>query len=537
MLNTIESKVKLDEGMDSVRSTFNQIELLCRELRSQNEILWEVILDCGNEVLWEKLFFALTDYYKEEKIGFTINQIEILLLNGKYSLALIGFNHLLKAGNGKELSESIQCSLTHILDLMFSMDIPDLDEMDRMFIEILSWMRRAAQSEWRESVHEFFHQNHAKLNQLTADTNSPEIILAYLHTLLTYDFYYPLRDMLEYLLDKEWPFLDAKIDEEQFTRFLWMAFYLSMDDVLLGATKKSGRFLEQVQNPEIRLYQSYYASKNREYNRQTSNELLTLMSQSQMFEDNEKAKLWEEIVRFLQIETKIAATVELPKDIKKASNIWQIKNKTDNCPHCSQSKLVKQQFMVEGFNKKSEQVPKQVVFELLSCNKCLRVYSYGNMIYKLNRALEPYRCKVNLDPIDYLPKSAVTKPNAPKSKVEKLTVTSTTNGHFAWPSTEANESDRQSDREGNFREETDLHRLGYRITGLSRMQRWDVLVRKVIPKIALKEIVYTIARNVRLRKSQVGGKTKFAYAIAEWEHDLKRLKQEYYKSSFTWPQY
>ncbi|SDO86877.1 hypothetical protein SAMN04487897_1257 [Paenibacillus sp. yr247] len=116
-------------------------------------------------------------------------------------------------------------------------------------------------------------------------------------------------------------------------------------------------------------------------------------------------------------------------------------------------------------------------------------------------------------------------------------VTPTTNEYFAWPSTEAKESQGQSDKEGNFREETDLHRLGYRITGLNRIQRWDVLVRKVIPKMTLKEIVYTIARNVRLRKSQAGGKTKFAYAIAEWEHDLKSLKQEYYKSNFSWPQY
>jgi hypothetical protein len=108
---------------------------------------------------------------------------------------------------------------------------------------------------------------------------------------------------------------------------------------------------------------------------------------------------------------------------------------------------------------------------------------------------------------------------------------------FEWPSTEAEETTSPGSNDGLFKEESNLRRLGYRITGLNRLQRWDILVRKVIPRLPLKEIVYTIANNVKLRKRQVGGKDKFAYAISEWEHDLKRLKQEYYKSNFTWPQY
>ncbi|TMV52620.1 hypothetical protein FE783_00015 [Paenibacillus mesophilus] len=535
-MNIFESKEKFDEGLNTVQSTFDQLEIWCREVKSENEILWEVILESCNEALWEKLLRALADYNRVDSAAFIIKKIRELLEHNKYSLAIVGLNLLSDILNNEEPSEFVQMSISPILDRMFSMNLSELDEMDRLLIDITRWMKRAAQSKLRDSVHEYLHENHVKLNQMIADTNSPDHIIIYLQTLLSFDLYYPLRDLMEYLISEEWPFLDAKIQEEQFAHFLWIAFYLSMDDVLIEVSKESGRFIENVQSPESLLYKKYYDVKNnREHDSQTLGNIAALMTQSRIFEDHEKAKLWEEIIRFLQKRTETSVTLELPINSNKVSSIWQIKNKTDHCPHCSKSKLVKESFAVDGFMKHSDQAQKEVVFELLTCNHCHRIFAYDSMKLKLNRALEPYRCKVNLDPINYPHKQAVNKPM--KTPPKSVVITPPAPNYFAWPSTEAKESEGQSDREGNFREETDLHRQGYRITGLNRTQRWDVLVRKAIPKMTLKEIVFTIARNVRLRKSQAGGKTKFAYAIAEWEHDLKRLKQEYYKSNFTWPQY
>ncbi|OMD86477.1 hypothetical protein [Paenibacillus odorifer] len=539
-MNIFESKENFDLGLNSVRSTFDQLEVWYREVNSENRILWEVILEIGSEALWDKLFNALTVKHRDDSAAFIIKKIHKLLERDKYSLALLGLNHLLIIPNNEEPPEFDKLSITLILDQMLSMDISDLDEMDRSLIDIMRWMKKASNSKLRGSVHEYLHANHAKVNQLIADTNSIDLILAYLYTLLAFDCYSPMRNMMEYLLDKEWPFLDTKLQEEQFAHFLWMTFYLSMDDVLLSVSKQSDHFVEQANLPEIILYKKYYATKiNGKNDDKTLEDIVALMTRSLIFEESEKAKLWDEIIRFLQtrVNTSIS-TPELQTNIKKADDIWQIKNKTDHCPHCSQSKLVKEQVLVDGFKKKSTQAQKQVVFELLTCECCLKVYTYDILNKNLNWLLEPYRCKFKLDPIDYPPKKVVDKPIMTiAKKMVTMPTASTTSSYFKWPSTEANESQGQSDREGNFREETDLHRLGYRITGLNRIQRWDVLVRKAIPKITLKEIVYTIARNIRLRKSQAGGKTKFAYAIAEWEHDLKRLKQEYYKSNFTWPQY
>ncbi|SDO86850.1 hypothetical protein SAMN04487897_1256 [Paenibacillus sp. yr247] len=260
-MNIFESKAKFDHGLNTVRSTFDQLEVWCREVKTGNGILWEVLLE----------------------------KIRELLEQNKYSLAIVGLNHLLIIPKNEDLMEKVQVSISNILDWMFSMNISDLDEMDRLLIETTRWMKMAARTNLRDSVHEYLHANHVKLNQFIADTNSPDLILAYLHTLLSFDFYNPMRVMMEYLLGVEWPFLDSKIQEEQFADFLWIAFYLSMDDVLIEISKESGRFIEQVQSPEILLYKKYYDVKNnREHHSQRSENIVALMDQSRLFEESEK---------------------------------------------------------------------------------------------------------------------------------------------------------------------------------------------------------------------------------------------------------
>ena len=52
------------------------------------------------------------------------------------------------------------------------------------------------------------------------------------------------------------------------------------------------------------------------------------------------------------------------------------------------------------------------------------------------------------------------------------------------------------------------------------------------------EVAEIIARLCRERKRQGHGRERYAYAIAKWEHDLARLKREYYDRAsepFRWP--
>lgn len=86
-----------------------------------------------------------------------------------------------------------------------------------------------------------------------------------------------------------------------------------------------------------------------------------------------------------------------------------------------------------------------------------------------------------------------------------------------------------------WREQTPLHKLGYKITGRSRHQRWQVLINRALPQLGLPEVAYTIANNCRLRRLQYDGEERYSHALGEWEHDLARLKEYFYDGSFRWP--
>lgn len=85
-----------------------------------------------------------------------------------------------------------------------------------------------------------------------------------------------------------------------------------------------------------------------------------------------------------------------------------------------------------------------------------------------------------------------------------------------------------------FSEQSELNKLGYRISGSTREERWKAL-RRAIPVLGLKKVVNIISANVRIRKRQKNGEQKYQYAIAEWEHDLSQLKEKYYYDGFKWP--
>jgi hypothetical protein len=86
-----------------------------------------------------------------------------------------------------------------------------------------------------------------------------------------------------------------------------------------------------------------------------------------------------------------------------------------------------------------------------------------------------------------------------------------------------------------YKEQSDLRKLGYRITGLNRDQRWKLLVSTVLPKIGLKKTAIIISSHIRNRKLQANGEEKFAFAIKEWQHDLEKLKNHFHKNDFNWP--
>ncbi len=71
-----------------------------------------------------------------------------------------------------------------------------------------------------------------------------------------------------------------------------------------------------------------------------------------------------------------------------------------------------------------------------------------------------------------------------------------------------------------FTEETRLHMLGYRITGMDWSQRWNILINVAIPILGPLEVVATIADLIysRLPNAKIAERNR--YALIGWKKDL-----------------
>jgi hypothetical protein len=117
-----------------------------------------------------------------------------------------------------------------------------------------------------------------------------------------------------------------------------------------------------------------------------------------------------------------------------------------------------------------------------------------------------------------------------------------TKAAFRWPSSEAHPKPgpRGDSPEIEHEPKTRLRaQCGYQIRGLSRKEHRRILTSCALPKLGLAEAAGTIAYLARMGKRVKGGATIYIHAITEWEHDLARLKSEFYEKltnpSFVWP--
>ena len=90
-----------------------------------------------------------------------------------------------------------------------------------------------------------------------------------------------------------------------------------------------------------------------------------------------------------------------------------------------------------------------------------------------------------------------------------------------WHSLDVQQNTEKNNQLTGFKEQSELNKLGYKITGLNREQRWAILVNKAIPQLGVQNVVNIITSLVKNRKRQENGSTIYKHAIAEWEMILK----------------
>ena len=71
---------------------------------------------------------------------------------------------------------------------------------------------------------------------------------------------------------------------------------------------------------------------------------------------------------------------------------------------------------------------------------------------------------------------------------------------------------------GNLNAESEIKKMGYS-TSLSRVERWNILKNKVVPKLGKAKVIGHIRFLIKMNKSR----SIMFNAVSEWEYDLERL--------------
>lgn len=342
--------------------------------------------------------------------------------------------------------------------------------------------------------------------------NNPKIINELLRLFLIYGMEDELREALQQIVEVEWEFLDSSINEEEFVFILWYSFLSNFDQQLIDKAKESLQWFKESCDG-LALYFCLYESVNLQLypDGNTYRQCIQKLKSTEILTELEKSKVLQKVESVLK---PLSARPAPPIIYEKVIVIDP--SYLDDFIHRYQ--LKRKKVTLPLFKQKND----NLISRLIETEA--HVTPDGKKAYLTTEELDGI-LQVNTPLVLKMKKDEGILPG------DKLILDKTVS--FPWPDTELKEN--QSNQETKtLKELSDLKKVGYQITGLNRQKRWDIL-RKAVPQLGLKKVAYTIAYNVKLRKGQKDVLKKYSYAISEWEHDLSRLKKEYYKKDFTWP--
>lgn len=383
-------------------------------------------------------------------------------------------------------------------------------EHDQLVIEVIELGMKLKDTSVAEGIENFLKRKNDKLFDNILLRNEPSIIISYMRMLLAYGLTEKLKGSLNYLLEVEWGFIDASLKKPEFEFFFWYAYLFNIEKKLISKSDVSLQWFKET-SKELAFY--YYLSKEKYLKEDLYEMNVNQFKKSTVLSDFEKELILGKVAeqRKLKLEEK-------PLIYKRPIYII---NKSEFVYFNKRYGLEKRRVTLPMYQKSNMH---QIYFysesEVFINNKGDMAFIDGEEFIKLMKDNMPLVIKTGQ--INYV--TDATKEDREKEE-----------DAFSWPSTEVTASEGNGQNEEKTLNETsELKKLGYQITGVTREKRWKAL-EKAVPQLGLKKVVHIISYNVKLRKGQKNGMKKFAYAISEWEHDLAKLKKHYYKKEFKWP--
>lgn len=372
----------------------------------------------------------------------------------------------------------------------------------------------------------FLKENYPDLLDCALYINEPKTIIRFLKLLHEYQFESELSEALAHIIKVEWGFLDSNVSKAEFCFFLWYSFLFDLDQDLLDRTEESRKWLGE-KNSVFQLYTFMYdcLNANKVVNKQKQHDLILGFNQNKIFDSKETQQILDKVHEKLDILIVTTPAAVIPTYTKALQMVDSMKlNQL-----IKELKLQKKNVLVPLYSNGPVSLPSggyasvTIYEDKKKKKKKKKAFIAKEIVDEINQRNSPERIKTEKYVEHVQPSPSILK------NQKEIT--------FQWPSTELKENTETSSQDKPaLNEYSELKKQGYQITGLTRAKRWAIL-QKAVPALGLKKVAYTIAYNVRLRKGHKNGLTKFSYSIGEWEHDLERLKNTYYKKDFTWPSF
>jgi hypothetical protein len=517
---------------NQIDSIIGYYEKQIRELKSENLKLENEVLDLRteleerNRLLEASLFHNQEKADKEPKLVLTEKLDRLKTLSDQVSFGeCMDILLDLKEFHPDLFSKEDQKQLMEFFLKLFKHNPLDVYELDGVYMAAFALLHSSIHL--KDFIH-FIQENSDLMSGKVMDLNEPSIIDELARLYFTMDLNQSLNNLLHALLD-QWAFFDANIEKREYIRILWYSFFLSKDSRLLEESKMAAAYLQE-NEPEIVLYQTYYDVINGNVPFEMGSlKIDENMKKLVLFEGYEKDKLFKSLemrLRKYQLKNEgKKGNTQLAKNESTNRKIWYLtKLPTQSRILPDMQKILQEEWIHLAIFKDRylREDPRYVLVKVLSNKKEGKAYVTDAYIQEVRRKIGRHWIDIR----EYQGEDKIEK-KIDKSEIEQ--------NLFAWPSTDLSKTaGNESEEKGQFNETSELRKLGYQITGLTRAKRWSIL-ETAVKKLGLKKVAYTIAQNVKLRKGQKDGLKKFSYAIAEWEHDLMLLKQKYYLHNFTWP--
>jgi uncharacterized protein (UPF0335 family) len=387
----------------------------------------------------------------------------------------------------------------HLVEkVLLGNSMKDTPEEDRLLSSVIELLIELNTTSYNRVVSTFVEERHEDLFERVLSLNDPSLITKYLRLLMDYKFTDMVKRSMQHILDVEWGFIDSSLTRNDFIFLLWYSYLFDYDEDLIDLGSISLQWFDANVN-ELALY--FYLYDEDRLEKDTYLQKVSKFNKGTVLTPKEKDLILRKVKK--NVDGRINKQVKAPVFY---DPIYVIQDKWE--PYfMNKGNLQKQFISVPLYRNKRDNLAHAFVDKKVLIDKDRkRVYITESDLNKITKDHKLF------------PKSQNVNSN-----------------HFAWPSTELTGEKGNERDENTLSEKSALMLMGYKVSGkMTRSKRWEIL-KKAVPELGLRRVALTIAYNVKLRKGQKNGVTKYSNAITEWEHDLAKLKFHFYKKDFNWP--